>query len=648
MTTHTAAPSTLRRSARFGGLDGLRTIAVALVLVYHLFPDALPGGFLGVDVFFAISGFLITSLLLREYDAHGRISLGRFWRRRARRLLPALALVLLVCTPLALLADRDLLVGIGAQLAGAALFVSNWVYIAAGADYFTRDAPELFRNTWSLSIEEQFYIVLPLLILVLCRFGRRGTPALVLAGLGVASGSLMAVLSLQGAEATRIYFGSDAHTFGLLFGAALACLLERRRPGADAGRLRTGAQLGLIAVAALGLTVLGVLAWTLPEGSPASFRGGFQLATVAALATVWAVTRPGAWAGLALDAPPLRWIGERSYGIYLWHWPLLLISSAILPVRTDPAAAWAAAGITLTTTVAAAALSYRFVEQPIRRLGLRRTVRRTFGVRDAPRDRRVLVAALAALLLVTVPATGVAVAQAPERSSAASAIERGRQALDARSAAPEDGGAEGAGAEDGSGEAEEGSEAVSGGAGGGARGANADAPVRAAGPDISAVGDSVMLASLPELDEAFPGIAVDAEVSRGLGVGVGISADLAAEGELRRVIVVGLGTNGPVDPEDLAALNAVAGDRGLVLVNAYAERDWIPGVNAELAAFADAHRGVVVADWAGAVDGVPDALAGDGIHPNPSGGVIYAEAVQRAIDALETPEESLGFALPRR
>ena len=154
-------------STRFGGLDGLRAIAVGLVLAYHFFPASLPGGFLGVDIFFVISGFLITSLLLRERQRHGRISLIGFWRRRARRLLPPLVVVLLACTTFALLVAAlgggDLLVHIWAQLAGALLFVSNWVYIALGGDYFTRDNPELYRNTWSLSIEEQFYVVLSLI-----------------------------------------------------------------------------------------------------------------------------------------------------------------------------------------------------------------------------------------------------------------------------------------------------------------------------------------------------------------------------------------------------------------------------------------------------------------------------------------------------
>ena len=149
------------------GLDGLRAIAVGMVLVYHLFPTSLPGGFLGVDIFFTISGFLITALLLREYQRDGSIHLGAFWARRARRLIPAIVLVTLVTTTLGLIISRDVLVGIGAQVFGALFFVSNWVFIGRGSDYFAQDTPELLRNTWSLGIEEQFYLVLPLVLLLL-------------------------------------------------------------------------------------------------------------------------------------------------------------------------------------------------------------------------------------------------------------------------------------------------------------------------------------------------------------------------------------------------------------------------------------------------------------------------------------------------
>ena len=615
------------RATRFGGLDGLRAIAVCLVLGYHFFPSALPGGFLGVDVFFAISGFLITSLLLREYAKHGRISLRGFWQRRARRLLPALALVLLVSTTLAALVGGDLLVGIGRQLAGASLFVSNWVFIASGTDYFARDTPELFRNTWSLAIEEQFYIVLPLIVLVMLKVFRRQTNTLIFIGLGAVSAILMLGFSLAGANTTRVYFGSDSHTFGLLFGAALAFLLAR----ASTEKIGRVGQLCSTVVTVAGLALIGWLTLTLREGSPESFRGGFQLATIAALAVIWAVTRPGAFAGRLLDFAPLRWIGERSYGLYLWHWPLLLIVSAAFPASPG----WVRATIALAVTVLFSAASYRFIEQPVRTLGLRGSLAALVKPRSYTPRRRTVAATLGALLCVTVPGTAFAVTNAPIETSAQAAINRGAEQLEAggKQAAPKP-------AMPAPAETDVAAPATPGGP--------PAAPPVVTGGVMSAIGDSVMLASAPELGEAFPGVAIDAAVSRGMGVGVGIVEEQRADGSLRHVLVVGLGTNGPVEAEDLDALRTAAARNPIVLVNAYGERDWIPGVNAELERFAIAHRGVVVADWDGSVAGVDGALAGDGIHPNPSGAEIYAASVKRALAELDTPAESLGFGLARR
>ncbi|RKQ83703.1 peptidoglycan/LPS O-acetylase OafA/YrhL [Mycolicibacterium mucogenicum 261Sha1.1M5] len=630
----TGAPVTAH-GGRFGGLDGLRAIAVGMVLVYHLFPAALPGGFLGVDVFFVMSGFLITSLLLRELSGTGRIDLLAFWRRRARRLLPAVALVVLVSTSLALAASRDLLVGVAQQIAGALLFVSNWVFIANGSDYFARDAPELFRNFWSLALEEQFYIVLPLLALLVFKFRSRLTRALPLAALGLGSAFLMAALANAGSEPTRVYFGSDSHSFGLFLGATMAVLLSGR-PQQPVGRAGQVASFG---VAVAGFAVLGTLAVTLQEASQESFAWGFQAATIAALSVVWAVTREGALVGRLLDVAPLRWIGERSYGIYLWHWPLLVIATSVATAAglgTTPVAQV----VSLAMTLVFAALSYRYVEQPVRRVGLRGALVRWFSPRRyTPRQRRVSLA-LAAVLAVTFPLTGVAVAIAPERTSSADSILRGQEQLKADKSA--------AGGGEAAGEPGEGSSPQPGTEAGDQDQPKATPAIRFEGGEITAVGDSVMLASYPELTDAFPGIDVDAAVSRGLWAGVDVLGELADRGELRDVVVVGLGTNGPVEPESLTALREVIGERPLVLIDAHADREWIPEVNENLNAFAAAHRGVVVAQWDSGVAGTPEFLAEDGIHPGPEGGEIYAGAIRQALDELLSPAEARGWGVARR
>ena len=638
-TPHNSTTSADKRPWRLSGLDGLRAIAVAMVVVYHLTPEALPGGFFGVDVFFVISGFLITTLLLSEHRRNGGIALADFWRRRARRLLPALALVILVSTSAALLAGKELLVSIGAQITGASLFIANWVYIALGTDYFAVENPELFRNTWSLAIEEQFYVILPLALIVALRMRSRATRVLSFALLGIASAVWMSALFAQGTSTTRVYFGTDTHVFGLLLGVALACALTPPlRQASGRAALRVWQQLSLLFAGIAGLSMLGWLAFTVCEGSPESFMGGFQLATLAVLVVVWAATRDGSWLGRALDIQPLRWIGERSYGIYLWHWPLLLIVAEFgADAGADP---WVVAALTLVLTLALAAISYRFVEQPIRQLGLRRAVASVLRPVRLHGRRLATGVIVIALVVITLPASVYAVSIAPTPATSSEVVSRGQETLlnqgqrtvrqqtqqptrEVQAAADES-------------DATDASLLPKG------LGTDWAAAPRFDPPkpkpieswEIYAVGDSVMLASAPELAAAFPEMWIDADVSRSFAFGVGLTEQLAAAGQLRPVLVVGLGTNGPVDNSDLDRLLLAADGRRMVIVNAYADRWWIPEVNQKLRAFADANRGVTLADWASAIAQIPGGLAGDDIHPNPSGGVAYAHAVQQALDAL--------------
>lgn len=615
----TSTAPAVRPAARFAGLDGLRGIAVILVVLYHVFPPAvLPGGFVGVDVFFVISGFLITSLLLREHHATGRIALGRFWQRRARRLLPALALVVGVCSTLAWVVGGDVLVRLGAQVVGAATFSYNWLSIAGGETYFAATTPELFRNVWSLAVEEQFYLLWPLLLpLLLLLPGARSRAALA-AGLAAVSAVWMGVVVTGADDPTRAYFGTDTHAFGLLLGVALAFALPPllRRPFAlsPVARHLTGAA-GVLAIG--GVFVLASMS---PQGGGATFPGALLVASLLSAVVIMAGVWPGSWLGRGIDAAPLRWIGDRSYGIYLWHWPLLVLAVAAFAPDAAVAAVpvWLGLGV-LGVTGAASALSYRFVETPVRRWGFRasaRMLRRR--LRGGPRARlRALGVALAGVLVLA--GTGAALAAAPEESSAEAAVEAGREALAEamreRPPAP-------VAPPPGSGQQTD---------------ATAAAPANdeVAGDQITAVGDSVMLASAGGLVERLPGIEIDAEVSRSMWAGPGILGSLTATDRLRPYVVVALGTNGPVDPGALEKLaDTIGPERGLVLVNAHAPRDWIPGVNAQLAAFADAHRNVIVADWSGAIAAHENLLAQDRIHPGDAGGRIFADTVAAAVDEL--------------
>ncbi|MFT3798186.1 acyltransferase family protein [Microbacterium sp.] len=673
---------------RYAGLDGLRAVAVLLVVAYHLFPAGiLHSGFVGVDVFFVISGFLITSLLRRELTASGRIALRAFWARRARRLLPALLLVVTASASAALLVGGDVLVSLGRQALGAATFSYNWLAVSAGASYFSGGEPELLRNLWSLAVEEQFYLLWPLLLpLVLLLPGPRAGLAV---GLAMASGAwaVAVVGGALGGGLTRAYYGTDTHAFGLLIGVALALAVPSVpvdvAAGPRAGGWRTG-----VGIAAL----VGIVAVAAVPGGAAAYPYIPFAASLLTAAVIAAAVAPGSALGSRLDIAPLRWIGARSYGIYLWHWPVVVLLTIAATGSFADTAVPVAVGVAASlVTVALAALSYRMLEQPVRTLGFGGAWRAlTARLHSTPPRRLGAVAALSASLLV-VGGTAAAIGAAPPVTSSQAAVEAGQRALDAATTGVPDPKASQAGATTGAGAASapaEGDATGSVGAPGPADGARTvllsptpatavvDAESRTAestppsdcasgpwagraarpapacadphlrpqppatvpvdGSRISAIGDSVMLASSGGLLARFPGIQIDAAVSRSMWAGDDIVSALAAAGALRDYVVVGLGTNGPVSAEALQSIYDIVGpSRTLVLVNAFAPRDWIDGVNRDLAAFAAAHPGVVVADWAQAIGGHTDLLAGDGIHPGEAGGAVFAEAVAGAVDGAE-------------
>lgn len=639
-------------TARLAGLDGLRAVAVLLVIVYHAVPSALVGGYLGVDVFFVISGFLITGLLLRERTATGRIRLGRFWARRARRLLPALILLLVVVTFTAAVIGGDLVSRLPSQLVGAATFSSNWVAVVTGADYVQQTSPDLYRNLWSLAVEEQFYLLWPLAVLLLALLPWRGVRVLAIAAFAAASAIAMAVLP---GDASRLYYGTDTHAFGLLMGAALAVALSGRfaadaRAGdVDATTIsarllpppgsRRPHRILLVLFDLAGITaMIGVIAIaaTLEWIDPRALGGGIALASALTVVVIASATTPGSWFGAALDIPPLRWIGERSYGLYLWHWPVLVIVGVLVAEHLGRGAPWwLVPSIAIPIAVAASVLSYRFVETPIRRLGLRGALDR-LGQRS-PAVRRTAWTLIAAAAVASLLTTSL-VATDDGQSDAQAAIERGEDALAAlATAAPTPAPSE---TPAGSPTATPAPVPI---ASAPRPGMRPPPPPIAAGPEISAIGDSVMLASAPELAAAFPGIAIDATVSRHMDSALDLIAQQLNAGTLRPVVVLGLGTNSGFDPAMLPAItDAIGPDRQLVLVSAQAPRDWIAPNNQVMREFALRMRVVELADWYTAIQPRLDVLASDDVHPGPTGAAIYTQAVLDALTRLTLVPPLLG------
>jgi len=664
-------------SGRVFGLDALRALAVVLVFVFHVFPGSLPGGFLGVDVFFVVSGFLITGLLLDERRRTGRISLAAFWQRRARRLVPALVLTVLLCTALATAVGGDVLVGIRRQVVGALTFTNNWVSIGAGASYTSDFSPELFAHTWSLGIEEQFYLVWPLLLtglsmLTVVVARRRGCRARLLVTLatvatlaGIASAAAMAVLVGDATAPTRVYYGTDTHLFGLMTGALLAIGVTSRTGGrALAGwRRRRSVRRSAVAVVALGVAGLCAAAASMVWQSTATYRGGLVLVSLVTAAVILGLL---VVPDLSREAErgAMRWVGVRSYGLYLFHWPLFVLASDLLP--RWPMGLLGA--LVVLVSVPLAALSYRYVEEPVRRHGwwpwVRTVTRRLRGLR-VPRPTAVRTRVAAVTMSLVVVGAAVGFARAPGATDLDEQIAAGARIAaltmtddgSADAVAVDGHGTDGSGTDDlptgsaaappqtapssgkGTGSAVPGETGTTlpGTAAPPATPSTPPRPVPPTGKHVTVIGDSVTLASAAALTKALPGVAIDAEVGRQMRSVPAIVRSLRKHSALRTYVVISLGTNSTVDDGLMAdVVRAVGSGHVIVLVNGYGDRPWIGPTNKALRRAAAKYRDVLVADWNSAVAAHPDKILGpDGIHPLPSQTRVYSDVVTARLHDAE-------------
>jgi peptidoglycan/LPS O-acetylase OafA/YrhL len=395
-----SAPST----GYLPGLDGLRALSVVAVLLYHAEMPWLPGGFLGVEVFFVISGYLITMLLVREHERTSSISLRGFWLRRARRLLAAVYALLASVSLVVLVFYREDAAKLAGQVWAALTYVTNWYLIFSDQSYFAAvERPPVFQHLWSLAIEEQFYLLWPLLVLGMLRLFR-GRP-LPIAGVitagAIASLVWMAVLFEPAVDPSRVYYGTDTRASGLLLGAALALLWK---PG---HQFHTGGEVKTVALDLAGLAGIGVIIgcfWTIHETDSFLYQGGFAVLSVATCAAIAAAVHPRTVLGRLLGPGLLVWIGLRSYSLYLWHWPVFVYTR---PEIDQPLTLYPTLVLRLGLTVVLAELSYRYIEVPIRNGAFarwRRRLKRRQGARR--RTGPIVLAGSAALLLVAVNTVG--------------------------------------------------------------------------------------------------------------------------------------------------------------------------------------------------------------------------------------------------
>jgi peptidoglycan/LPS O-acetylase OafA/YrhL len=638
------------------GLDGLRALAVIAVLLYHADLTWIPGGFLGVEVFFVISGYLITALLLAEWQRRGRIDLKNFWIRRARRLLPALYVLLIVCLAYAVVFLPGEVAGLRDDVVAAVGYVTNWYLILGHESYFEAvGRPSLLKHLWSLAVEEQFYLIWPPVLAFGLAIGAtrlRYRRVLILAlGGATAAAVAMAFLYQPGADPSRGYYGTDTRVAGLLIGATLA-FLWMPQPPTDEGTLRQNfgasrfrrrrkwtvpALLDLVGIAALGALIWFCL--HLSEFQPFLYRGGLVAVALVTATLIAVIAHPKARVGSrALAWRPLRWIGERSYGIYLWHWPVFMVTRPDLDVPFDGLPLLA---LRLGATVVLADLSYRFVETPIRRGALGRAwkkLRESHGSRQRRLGLRWTAALAPAVVLCAALGVAAVRAQPPEKPSYLSTKRVHIEAADHK-AAP------GAKSEDKATAGRNARWAARPSAGKRGRDAKAWQHERKAWGDrgsakgqsgaysagqVTAIGDSVMLGAVDALQKDIPKLTtIDARGNRQMPEATRVLRQLKSGGELGKVVIVHIGDNGVVtDGQFDQMMQVLSGAKQVLVVNTTVPDGykWAPN-NEVLADGVARHEDkAVLVDWHAESAGHPEYFW-DGLHLTPQGARAYASLI---------------------
>ena len=647
-------PKPSHRNYRYiPGLDGLRAVAVLAVIAYHFGLPGAQGGFLGVEMFFVLSGYLITDILINDRQTHGRIRLADFWLRRARRLLPAMLTMLAAVSLWLSFTDGHRLSLHAGDLASALLYVNNWWLVYHDVSYFESfGPPSPFGHLWSLAVEEQFYVIWPLVVALALKFvKRRGAVAAVALADALLSALAMGLLYVPGADPSRVYYGTDTRSFGMLIGAAAALLL----PSAKLPEIVRGRGVaGLDAAGIAGLAVALVMIWRVGEYDASLYPGGFLLLAAATVGVIAAVAHPDGRLGRLLGARPLRWIGVRSYGIYLWHYPVFALTSpSVHTGGTD----YGLMALQLALTFGLAVLSWRFVEEPIRSGAWRRrqaaaAVSGTPEVAKARRRKPIAVGFGVALLLgvmfasvsgnaveVAAPQTGIAGSNGqqgtPEKAEYAHSVPGGSASGGSAKpagpsgtnvAAPSAGTAP---AGEPSGETGPGSEpSPSPSASPGADGPNN----AVSGEGITVIGDSVILAVQPFLEEMLPGIRVDGLKGRQLYDAPELIEEMKEAGTLGSRVVIELGTNGSFSEKQLdRLLDSLNEADQILLINTRVPRKWQDNVNATLEKAAESRDNVILLDWYAASRSRDDYFYPDGVHLKPDGAKAYAELVSESV-----------------
>lgn len=599
------------------GIDGLRAIAVLAVLAYHLHLPFARGGLIGVTVFFVISGFLITRILLTELDNTGTIDLKDFWIRRIRRLVPAILTMLVVLIFVSAIFNRVLFTKACKDLLSAVFCYNNWWQIFNNVSYFENaGAPSPLTHCWSLAIEAQFYLVYPLILIVLAKLRKKKYIPGITALLAVVSAALMWIMFDPSSDPSRVYYGTDTRAFSLLFGAFLAILLQYEKRESVPHVLKEG--IGIAGLAGI-LCITGLV-----DGYSSFFyRGGHVLVSFLTVLVIYAVSDAKSLLGTVLGLPPLKWIGDRSYGIYLWHYPVILLISG------GKSSSWWVTLLEILITLILSELSYRYVETPVRHGIIGKSIA---VITSRPRTRRERRHAALVLkksvkvcsgTLIVLMAAVLCVIFVPKEQALNNIKELEAQAQEARETAKKKAEQAVDNTDDSSSDTQE----------------TAGVPETKTDDEILTdlhlllIGDSVVLGAADEFYNIFPNSICDAAVNRYSNESVDIYDsyvnDQAWNGD---GVIYALGANGLLY-DSLSTLREKMGpDMPLFILSVHAPYvSWESTNNEEINAFIEANPNTYLIDWYTASTGHSEYFYDDETHVNTTGAQALAECIKNAV-----------------
>lgn len=605
----------LKKSRYITGFDGIRSLAVVGVILYHLLPTSMKGGYLGVPIFFVVSGYLITDLLRQEWEQDGKINIWQFYVRRMKRLYPGLAFLLITASAYITLFQRGLLNNLRGVVVSSLLYVNNWWQINNGLSYFDRFANESpFTHIWSLAVEAQNYLIWPVIFVLLMVFVRkRKWIFYTVLGTSVLSAILMMILYTPGGDPTRVYYGTDTRLFSIWMGSALAFVwpstrLKKNIPK-QAKRILNLA--GLISLLALILFF-----FFLDDHYSFVYYGGMFLVSIFCVILVAVTAHPGASLDRWLTNPVFTWIGKRSYGIYLYQFPVMIFYEAKVSDIADHVLIHTVIEISLILIISE--LSYRYIERPLARFDYSRTLQVVKGWFKTPIISKQKPWLIPATLVVIVALVGFVTA--PKDSVTADQKQLQAKIAESKKLAEE---------------SQKDSEKNDG---------TVDQAIldkyeltveqgeKAQKLQLTAFGDSVMLDAATDLKEVYPHVVVDGDVGRQLYASEPYIEELKKQNLLKDTVLIGLGTNGAFTEAQFDTIMSALGDRKVYWVNVRVPtKRWQNDVNAMLADMAKKYDNLTLIDWYDYSNGHSDWFYDDQVHPNPEGMKHYIHLVSETL-----------------